>query len=576
MIGIDLGTTNSLVAIFENGQPRVLQNELGEDLTPSIVAIAQDGQLLVGRAAKDRLISDPQSGVAAFKRDMGTNASYRFGGKSWNPISCSALILQEMKRIAENHLGSSVDKAVITVPAYFHDQQRQATIEAAKIAGITVERIINEPTAAALAYGYRNPDEEKKLLVFDLGGGTFDVTLLEIFEGVIEVKSSAGESRLGGEDYTDAFANWLENTHKWKPSASQLGAWRQRVELAKRKLSSQDVTSIFIHEKLVEVSRKDLLLSSAEISARIRPIVSRCLRDANLQAADLEDVLLVGGASRMTVVREFIQDTLKRIPNQKIDPDRVVALGAAVQAGLCANDSAVSDLVLTDVSPHTLGIETVREFGSQQVDPGYFAPIIDRNTTVPVSRSKVFSTLHPKQEFIQLKIFQGESRMTRDNQMIGEVKIQGLEHKPNQKHPGAIDVRFSYDMNGILEVEVTALSSEKVTSLIIEQRPGILTKAQIQEAISRMKPLKLRARDLLPHRARLERANRLFAELIGPAREQLTRVTENFESALDTEDSLTIKQSAAVLDSFLQGFFEHEKEQQHDEQYQKNDEPSKE
>ena len=562
MIGIDLGTTNSLVAVFENGEPRVLANELGEELTPSIVAAAEDGQLLVGRAAKDRLITDPSSGQACFKRDMGTAAKYRFGGKEWNPITCSAVVLGEMKRIAEMHLGTEVTKAVITVPAYFHDQQRQATVEAAKIAGLTVERIINEPTAAALAYGYRNPDQETQILVFDLGGGTFDVTLLEIFEGVVEVKSSAGESRLGGEDYTDALCHWLESKHGWQPDASQIGNWRQRVEVAKRMLAAHPVATVSIAGELVEISREDFRDATASISARLRPVVTRCLRDAGVAALDLDDILLVGGASRMGVVREFIQDNLKRISTQKIDPDRVVALGAAVQAGLCSDDAAVSDIVLTDVCPHTLGVEMSKEGANGRPDSGYFAPIIDRNTTVPVSRSRVFNTMHPQQDHVEVQIFQGEARMTKDNQRIGNVSVNGLRHQPGQQRPGEVDVRFSYDMNGILEVEVSVLATGQKKRLVVEQRPGCLTKREIEEAILRLQPLKFHPRDLLPHRARLERAGRVYAELVGPARDHLNAVTDQFEAALETQDDRSIKQAAAVLDSFLRGFFEHEGERQ--------------
>lgn len=564
VIGIDLGTTNSLVAVFENGQPRVLANELGEELTPSVVAVAEDGQLLVGRAAKDRMIADPGSGQAFFKRDMGTAANYRFGGKTWNPVTCSAAVLAEMKRIAELHLGEVVTRAVITVPAYFHDQQRQATVEAAKIAGLTVERVINEPTAAALAYGYRNPEQETQILVFDLGGGTFDVTLLEIFDGVVEVKSSAGESRLGGEDYTDALCRWLEEKHGWRPDAAQAGSWRQRVEVAKRMLAGNEATDLSINGTTVEVTREQLVEASAAITARLRPVVTRCLRDAGVQAIDLDDILLVGGASRMAAVRDFIQENLKRITFQQIDPDRVVALGAAVQAGLCADDDAVRDIVLTDVCPHTLGVEMAKATSDGRPDPGYFAPIIDRNTTVPVSRSKTFNTMHPQQDVIEVQVFQGEARLTKDNQRIGQVSVFGLRHMAGQKRPGEVDIRFSYDMNGILEVEVTVLSTGQKKKLVIEQRPGCLSKRELEEAIARLQPLKFHPRDLLPNRARLERAGRVYAELVGPAREHLNAVTDHFEAALDSQDDLEIKKAAAVLDSFLRDFFQHEGERQPD------------
>lgn len=560
MIGIDLGTTNSLVALFDKGVPRVLANELGEELTPSAVAIAEDGTVLVGRAAKDRLIMAPDSGIAMFKRDMGTAREYHFGGKSWNPVTCSALVLQEMKRVAEMHVGYTIERAVITVPAYFHDQQRQATIEAATIAGLKVERIINEPTAAALAYGYRNPNEEKKVLVFDLGGGTFDVTLLEIFEGVIEVKSSAGESRLGGEDYTDALCSSLEKTHHWQPLPEQRGAWRQRVEVAKRQLARQLSTRVLLDKQMVDVTRAELLEATQRLTSRIRPVVARCLNDAQVQIGELDDVLLVGGASRMLMVHDLISEQLKRAPLQQIDPDRVVAMGACIQAALCAHDAAVDDIVLTDVCPHTLGIEITKTYANNQIEPGFFCPIIDRNTTIPISRSKPFSTLHPDQNTINVQIFQGEARLTQDNQKIGEILVNDLKAKAGRKEVAEIEVRFSYDMNGILEVDVTHLNSGKVSSLVIEQRPGVLTKEQLREALARMRPLKMNPRDLLPNRARLERANRLFMELIGPMREQLSYMIDEFEYALRSQDPSLIKQQTAVLDSFLRDYFPLERE----------------
>lgn len=562
MIGIDLGTTNSLVAVLEDGTPRVLANELGEELTPSVVAVAEDGTLLSGRAAKDRMLTVSDSGVSCFKRDMGTTSKYHFGGKEWNPVTCSAVILKEMRRIAEMQIGREVTEAVITVPAYFHDQQRQATLEAAEIAGLKVQRVINEPTAAALAFGYRNPDEEKQLLVFDLGGGTFDVTLLEVFDGVVEVKASAGESRLGGEDYTDALCHWIKQKSGWSPEADAQGRWRQQVEVAKRKLATQEEASVGVGDGTFKLTRDDFAEAAGSVTARIRPVVSRCLRDAGVPAEEIDDVLLVGGASRMSVVHSFLNQTLKRIPNRRLDPDRVVAMGAAVQAGLCADDAAVGDIVLTDVCPHTLGLEVTKELSINRMEPGFFAPIIDRNTTVPVSRAQIFSTLHPQQDELSVKVYQGEARMTRDNQSIGEVKVKGLRHRPGQNRPGEVEVRFTYDMNGILEVEVAVMSTGKKLSEVFEQRPGTLSKAEIREAIARLQPLKMHPRDLLPNRARLERANRLFAELTGYARDSLTNLTDQFEAALESQDPTAIKQNGILLDQFMESFFKLEGEKQ--------------
>lgn len=555
MIGIDLGTTNSLVAVMRDGQPVTLKNELGEDLIPSVVAVAEDGTLLVGRAAKDRLVTSPNAGQACFKRDMGTDTTYEFGGRKWSPVECSALVLRELKRIAEVQLQTPVDSAVITVPAYFHDLQRQATVDAAAIAGLKVLRLLNEPTSAALAYGYRATDELNTLLVFDLGGGTFDVTLLESFEGVVEVKASSGESRLGGEDYTDAFAQWIEREFKWNPPAADSMRWRERVEMLKRELSKQTSTTVALHGKEAPVTRDDFISATAEITARLRPVVRRTMRDAGLTPKQIDAVLLVGGASRMPVVFEDLRDLLGMEPSRTLDPDRVVALGAAVQQALVVGDSAVKDLVLTDVCPHTLGIETTKELVRGHREHGFFSPIIERNTMVPCSRSELFSTLSPEQDELAIQVYQGESRLVKDNRKIGMLHIQGLRARPGQKYPGQVDVRFTYDMNGLLEVDITIKETGKKVTKVFEQRPGTLSAEQIAAALRKLQPLKTNPADRPENRARLERANRLYADLSGEMRRSLEGFLEAFEAALISQERERIAATAQDLDTFMAPFF---------------------
>lgn len=555
MIGIDLGTTNSLVAVMRDGQPVTLKNELGEDLIPSVVAVAEDGTLLVGRAAKDRLVTSPNAGQACFKRDMGTDTTYEFGGRKWSPVECSALVLRELKRIAEVQLQTPVDSAVITVPAYFHDLQRQATVDAAAIAGLKVLRLLNEPTSAALAYGYRATDELNTLLVFDLGGGTFDVTLLESFEGVVEVKASSGESRLGGEDYTDAFAQWIEREFKWNPPAADSMRWRERVEMLKRELSKQASTTVTLHGKDAPVTRDDFISATAEITARLRPVVRRTMRDAGLTPKQIDAVLLVGGASRMPVVFEDLRDLLGMEPSRTLDPDRVVALGAAVQQALVVGDSAVKDLVLTDVCPHTLGIETTKELVRGHREHGFFSPIIERNTMVPCSRSELFSTLSPEQDELAIQVYQGESRLVKDNRKIGMLHIQGLRARPGQKYPGQVDVRFTYDMNGLLEVDITIKETGKKVTKVFEQRPGTLSAEQIAAALRKLQPLKTNPADRPENRARLERANRLYADLSGEMRRSLEGFLEAFEAALISQERERIAATAQDLDTFMAPFF---------------------
>lgn len=554
IVGIDLGTTNSLVAYLSADGPVTIPNELGDHLTPSVVAFAEDGALLVGRAARDRLVVAPSEGRAFFKRDMGTDTRYEFGGKSWTPTELSAAVLLEMKRIAAAHLHEAVDRAVITVPAYFHDPERQATVEAAKIAGLKVERILNEPTAAALAFGYRAGPEPKKVLVFDLGGGTFDVTILEIFEGVIEVCATGGDSRLGGEDYTEALVDLVLGKAGVAVPAVERASLRQRLEVVKRRLAAEDRAEVQVRDRTIPVSRAEFETATAPITARIRPVVLRCLRDAGVAPAELDDVLLVGGASRMPLVHTLIGATLERLGNRSLDPDRVVALGAAVQAARCDRSEAVRELMLTDVCAHTLGVEVSNELTPGELKGGYFLPIIERNTTIPISRSVPLETLHPQQDVLALRVYQGENRRVEGNTLLGTLEVRGLRVKPGQTHPGMIECRFSYDGNGILEVEVTVLETGVTLSKVIESRPGAMTPAQLAEALRRLVPLKTHPRNLLPNRARLERADRLYAELLGEARRRLSLAIADFEQALATQDAERVAFTGAVLDQLCERY----------------------
>ncbi len=556
IVGIDLGTTNSLVSILRDGGPVALANELGEELTPSAVAFAEDGLLLVGRPARDRLVHDPKSGCAFFKRDMGTERRYVFGKRKLTPVECSAAILRELKRIAEIHLGETVRQAVISVPAYFHDTQRQATVSAANIAGLEVARVINEPTAAALAYGHRHPDQETQLMVFDLGGGTFDVTVLNVFENVIEVLASAGDSALGGEDYTDELLKVILEKRGGSLDASGKARLRQTIELAKRGLAEHES----VERDGVSISRADLASAGRHLTARLRPIVMRCLRDAKTDVSELVDCLLVGGATRMSLVDTLLRETIVVPINRSVDPDRVVAYGAAIQAAAISKNEAVRDLILTDVCPHTLGTEISKQFGKDSIQDGFFEPIIDRNVTVPVSRAVTLSTMHARQDKVTINVFQGESRFVKENTFLGAFEIKGLRHRPSQKHPGEFEVRYSYDMNGILEVEVNVLESGKKYKKVIESRPGELTPAEVEAAVRRLQPLKILPRDLLPNRARIERANRLFAELAGTQRQELTHRLDAFEAALESQDGERIRIATSILDEFVEPLFDAEAE----------------
>ncbi len=555
LVGIDLGTTNSLVGVLRGGVPETLPNEMGEHLTPSAVAVARDGALMVGRAAWDRIIQDPSAGRAFFKRDMGTRTVYNFGGKRWTPTECSAMVLGEMKRIAQLHLGAPAPgagmRAVITVPAYFRESQRAATAEAAQAAGLTVERIVNEPTAAALAYGYQNPEKETRVLVFDLGGGTFDVTILEIFAGVIEVRASGGESRLGGEDYTDALLARLLAKCGLDARHPNIGSMRAKVEALKRRLSQRENAAVVLEGFELPVHRRDLEEAGAELTARLRPVLLRCLHDADLKAEQLDEILLVGGASRMHMIANFLDAELGRSGKLKIDPDRVVALGAAVQAALCADDAAVKDLVLTDVCAHTLGVATAKQFAPGEIVPGYYEPLIERNSTVPISRSKILSCFDPRQNEIVVEVYQGEARMTKENHLLGKLHVNGLRQPPGETRPGTVEIRFTYDMSGLLEVECTVLRTGTKFNTVIEERPGALTPAQIDAIRQRLAPLKVSPRDRVQNRARIERAHRMYAALRGEERQEISDALDRFEAALASHDAGLWDSEGTLLDSVL-------------------------
>lgn len=552
IIGIDLGTTYSLCSALLGGKPTLLPNALGEVLTPSAVSVDETGRIVVGAAARARAATHPQRTALAFKRDMGLDKTTRLGGHAFRPEELSALVLGELKRDAEQALGSEVTEAVITVPAYFGDLQRQATRAAGELAGLRVERIINEPTAAALAYGLHARDRDVRAIVLDLGGGTFDVTVLEIASGVIEVQASAGDAHLGGEDFADLLAleiaRSLRESEGWELEADSIAQARVRfaAEAAKRELSHHPEARVALPalrtsrgERDVELvigrERADLLWEP--LLERIRQPIARAMRDAQVRASQIDEVLVVGGASRMPCFLELVARTFSRIPSRGLPPDEAVAMGAAVQAALRAQDSAVEDLVVTDVAPFSLGIAAAARFGHRPVE-GLFCPIIERGTAIPVSRSERFQTAADGQREILIEVFQGEHSMCTQNVKLGACRVKDI--KPAPAGEGVIEVRFSYDLNGILEVETTVLETGKTSVLVIEQRPGALSRKQLADAREAMKRLKFHPRETLPNRTALARADALFAELTGAERQELSMAIGALQAALIGQDPKAI------------------------------------
>jgi molecular chaperone HscC len=559
IIGIDLGTTNSLAAVWKDGEARLVPNALGEALTPSVVGLDDTGEVLVGTAARERLLTHPELTAAAFKRQMGSDREIHLGKRKFRAEELSSLVLRALKADAEAWLGEGVSEAVISVPAYFNDAQRKATKIAGQLAGLAVERLINEPTAAALAYGLHKRDLESKFLVFDLGGGTFDVSVLELFEGIMEVQASGGDNFLGGEDFVDrlvgAFMDRVGREAGIEESDLEgkvLQALRDQAERTKRQITKHEAGTLHLRWNEQGLSWNVDEEAFAELCepllARLGAPIELALRDARIRAGELDEVVLVGGATRMPVVRKMVALMFGRLPSVHLNPDEVVALGAAVQAGLKSRDGALGEIVMTDVCPYTLGTEVAEVFGKGHVRDGYFMPIIERNTTIPASRVERVWTIQSYQTEVLVRIFQGESRLVKDDIFLGAIT---LKVPPRPAGEEAIDIRFTYDINGLLEVEATVLSTERTERLVIEQNPGVLSPEEIGTRLEALEGLKIHPRDQSRNRTALARAERLYQERLGEIRHFLGEQIARFETILAGQDPREIDEAQASLNELL-------------------------
>ncbi len=562
LIGIDLGTTNSAVAIWRDGNADLIENALSQVLTPSAVSVDKGGQSWVGQAALDRLATQPSETATSFKRYIGTEHTTPLGSKrgKWRAEDLSAMVLRALADDVEAATGTRPTEAVITVPAYFNDKQRKATRRAGELAGLEVRRLINEPTAAALAFGLQDRGDREPFLVFDLGGGTFDVSIVEMFDGIVEVRASAGDNRLGGDDFNSmlikiarpALGNEAESALQHMAADKREALLTLAAEKCRRALTEADAAKFTVTLEgqpfETSITAEAFEEASAPLIARLREPVVRAMRDCGIQSDELSDIVLVGGATRMPVVKKAITRMFGRFPNANVHPDHAVALGAAIQAGLLASGEGLEEIRISDVAPFTMGINTAERDRTGRIHDGLFSPIIQRNTPVPVSREHSYSTMHDNQPSVKLEVYQGEARLVRDNVLLGALDI------PVPKGPAGkeVRVRFTYDSSGLLEVDAHVPETDLRKNLVIADEEDRKDKSAFEKRRKELEKLKVHPRDEAENVALMARAERMYESFSGPLRDHIGQMILQFTTVIEAQEPRAIaearEQFIAVLD----------------------------
>ena len=557
IIGIDLGTTNSLCAYYSEEGAKIIPNRLGKPLTPSVVSVDEQGVVSVGETAKEYALMHPDRAASVFKRFMGTDKQYQFGNYEYHSEELSAFVLRALKEDAETYLNEEITEAVISVPAYFDDKRRKATKRAGELAGLKVERIISEPTAAAIAYGLYEKRKSTRFLVFDLGGGTFDVSILELFENILEVRAVAGDNYLGGEDFTDILVNAFLEEHEISVDSltlRELGKLHQAAETAKCEFSDKDEVTIAFRyheeEKEYTISLKDYEALCEPLLEKIRKPIQRSLSDAHIKLSDIDEVVLVGGATKLSAVHNFIVKLFRKFPDTSINPDEAVALGAAIQAAMKERNEAVKEVILTDVCSFTLGTEVCVERGNGSYEAGHFMPILDRNTVIPASRTERVYTLHDNQESIRVNVLQGESRFAQNNLLLGSMTVNVPKGAAGEE---AIDITYTYDINSLLEVEVKVVSTGEVKKQVIKGKSNDMSEEEVKQRMEELSYLKVHPRDQEENRLLLLKGERLYEESTGDVRIRIDMWLRAFEEALNSRSREKIEDARRELREQLAG-----------------------